>query len=51
MLENAATPGVNNTVTLHNVKIDSWSYNMPEDDFVMESASFQALYMTVADAA
>jgi hypothetical protein len=51
LLENAATPGVRNTVTLHGVKIDTWNYKMPEDDFVMESVGFQALYMTVADEA
>lgn len=49
LLENAATPGTRNSVTLHGVKIDSWEYHMPEDDFVMESVDFQALYMTVAD--
>jgi len=36
---------------LHGVKIDSWSYNMPEDDFLIESVGFQALYMTTADEA
>ena len=51
MVENAAAPGVRNTITLHGVKIDSWSYNMPEDDFLMESVGFQALYMTTADEA
>ncbi len=51
LVENAANPEVNNTVTLHDVKIESWSYTMPEDDFLMESVGFQALYMTVADAA
>lgn len=51
LLENAATPGVRNTVTLHGVKIDTWNYNMPEDDFLMESVGFQALHMTVADEA
>lgn len=51
LLENAATPGVRNTITLHDVKIDSWVYNVPEDDFVMESVSFQALYLSVADEA
>ncbi len=51
MVENAANPDVNNNVTLHGVKLDSWNYNMPEDDFLMESIGFQALYMTVADAA
>ena len=51
LVENAATPGVNNTVTLHDVKIDSWNYQLPEDNFLIEAVSFQALYMTVADAA
>jgi len=51
MVENPANPGINNTVTLHGVKLENWTYNMPEDDFLMESVGFQALYMTVADAA
>ena len=50
LAENPAAPGVNNTLTLHDVKISQWNYHMPEDDFVMESLSFQALFMTVADA-
>ena len=49
LLENAAAPGVRNTMTLHDVKIDNWVYAMPEDDFVMESVAFQALYLTVQD--
>ncbi len=49
LLENAATPGVKNTVTLHDVKVESWVYDLPEDDFVMESVGFQALYLSVAD--
>jgi hypothetical protein len=47
--ENAAMPGVRSTITLHGVKLDQWNYAMPEDDFVMESANFQALYLTVGD--
>lgn len=49
LAENAATPGVRNTVTLHDVKIDSWVYDLPEDDFLMEAVGFQALYVSVAD--
>lgn len=49
LVENAAAPGVRNTVTLHDVKIDNWSYHLPEDDFLMEEVSFQALYLSVAD--
>lgn len=51
LVENPANPGVRATVTLHDVKIDTWSYGMPEDDFVMESVDFQALYITAADEA
>lgn len=49
MAENPALPGVRSTLTLHGVKLDQWNYTMPEDDFVMESASFQALFLTVGD--
>ena len=49
LLQNAATPDIQNTVTLHEVKIDRWVYSIPEDDFIMESANFQALYLTVQD--
>ena len=38
-----------NTLTLHDVKIDSWIYTMPEDDFLLESVGFQALFLTVGD--
>jgi len=47
--ENASRPGTRSTVTLHGVKIEQWNLGMPEDDFVMEGATFQALYATVAD--
>ena len=31
------------------MKLEQWNLAMPEDDFVMEGATFQALYATVAD--
>lgn len=49
LLENSATPGLRSTVTLHEVKIDSWLYTLPEDEFVMETIGFQALYLSMAD--
>jgi hypothetical protein len=49
LAENPAAPGLRNTLTLHDVKVDGWSYQMPEDDFILESVSFQALYLTVQD--
>lgn len=51
LAENPALPGNRSSITLHQVKIDNWSYQMPEDDFIMEGARFQALYMTVEDEA
>jgi hypothetical protein len=51
LAENPAFPGVRNTLTLHDVKIEDWSYHMPEDDFVLESVGFQALFLSVQDEA
>ncbi len=39
-----------NTLTLHEIKISNWSYQLPEDDFVLENATFHALYITTEDA-
>lgn len=47
--ENAARPGTKSTLTLHGVKLEQWNLAVPEDDFVMEGATFQALYATVGD--
>ena len=49
LLSNPSRPDVRSTVTIHDVKIEDWVGQVPEDDFVMESISFQALYMTVQD--
>jgi hypothetical protein len=49
LVENPAAPGIRNTLTLHDVKLEAWGYGMPEDDFISESVAFQALYATVAD--
>lgn len=48
-VENAAAPGTRSTVALHGVKLERWNLTMPEDDFVMEGAAFQALFVTVGD--
>lgn len=47
-----ANPSSNavSTLTLHDVKISNWTYQLPEDDFVLENATFHALYITVEDA-
>jgi hypothetical protein len=49
LLENAALPGTRNTITIHEAKFASWGYGIPEDDFIVESVAFQALYISVQD--
>jgi hypothetical protein len=49
-LENSAFPGNTSTVTVHGVKLDQWTFTMPEDDFVMEEVGFKALWIGVEDA-
>jgi hypothetical protein len=49
-MENAGFPGNTSTVTVHGVKLDGWSYSMPEADFVLEEVSFKALWISVEDA-
>jgi hypothetical protein len=49
MVQNPAQPDFPSTIQLNDVKIEDWVVTMPEDDFVMESVSFQALYVTGAD--
>lgn len=48
-LEDTAAPGNSSTVTVHGVKLDSWGYTMPEDDFVLERVTFKALWISVED--
>ncbi|MCP5152177.1 MAG: hypothetical protein H6983_23905 [Ectothiorhodospiraceae bacterium] len=48
-LENPARPGTASTVTVHGVKLRTWSYAIPEDDFVMEKVDFQGLWLSVED--
>lgn len=47
--ENLAVPGNSSTVTVHGVKLDGWNYQMPEDDIVLESVSFKALWVAAED--
>lgn len=48
-LENQAIPGNSTTLTVHGVKLDKWSFNMPEDDFVLERVGFKALWISSED--
>ena len=51
VLENPARQGQRSTLTVHGVKVDGWSFAMPEDDFVLESVTFKALWIGIEDAA
>lgn len=42
-LKNPAQPANSSKVVLFGVKFDSWSFTLPEDDFVMEGVTFKAL--------
>ena len=42
-LQNPALPATSGKIVLFGVKLDSWAFSLPEDDFVMESVSFRAL--------
>jgi len=46
---NPAVPGTSSTLTIHGVKFNEWSYNVPEDDFVLEKAGFMALWVSIED--
>lgn len=48
-LENPARSGISSTVTAYGVKLENWSYAIPEDDFVMEKVNFRALWISVED--
>lgn len=48
-VEDPATPDTSSTITVRGVKLENWSYNLPEDDFVMEAVTFKGLYITVED--
>ncbi|MEM9556633.1 MAG: hypothetical protein AAGC60_20405 [Acidobacteriota bacterium] len=50
-LENPAIPGQSASVTVMGVKINEWTYSLPEDDFVMEAVRFRALWVKVSEAA
>ncbi len=51
MLKNPASDSISNVLTLHDVKLTNWVYEIPEDDFVMESVSFKGLFVSVDDKA
>jgi hypothetical protein len=48
-LKDPAVPDNSSTLTVHGVKFESWAFQLPEDDFVMESTTFKGLFITVED--
>ncbi len=42
-LRNPALPDNSSKIILFGVKFESWTFKMPEDDFVMEAVSFRAM--------
>lgn len=48
-LENPAKSGTASTVTVYGVKLENWTFDIPEDDFVMEKVGFRALWVGVED--
>ncbi|WP_136806430.1 hypothetical protein [Desulfosediminicola flagellatus] len=36
-------------VTVNDLRFESWAFDLPEDDFVMENATFRALSLSVED--
>jgi hypothetical protein len=49
-LENPSLPGTTTTLSVMGVKLEEWSYSLPEDDFAMEKVNFRALWVKVEDA-
>jgi hypothetical protein len=48
-LNDPSVPGNTAGLELKGVKFQSWSYSLPEEDFVMENITFQALAIRVLD--
>jgi hypothetical protein len=48
-LKDPAVPTTTSTITVHGAKFENWAYTLPEDDFVMEAATFKGLFITVED--
>lgn len=49
-LKNPAKPDNASKLVIFGVKFDSWNFSIPEDDFVMEQVTFQAMRISQEDA-
>lgn len=45
----SAQGSIVSTLTVHGVKLENWNFTIPEDDFVMESVTFKALWVSATD--
>ncbi len=48
-LKNPALADTGSKLVLFGVKFDSWNFNLPEDDFVMEAITFKAMRISQED--
>ena len=48
-LRDPANPTLPNVMTVHGVMLDTWGVVLPEDEFVMESVTFKAMFISVED--
>lgn len=49
-MKNPAQPENFTKVVIFGVKFDSWSFDLPEDDFVMEAITFRAMRISTEEA-
>ncbi len=50
-MKDPARPENTSTLTVHGVRFEHWAHDLPEDTFVMESATFKGMFITVEDKA
>jgi hypothetical protein len=48
-MKNPSLPDNGSIVTLFGVKFDSWSFRLPEDDFIMEGITFKAMRISTEE--
>ena len=49
-LKNPPNPGTSVKVVVFGVRFESWGFRLPEDDFVMEAATFRAMRLHAEEA-
>jgi len=49
-LTSSALPDQHTTITIFGARLDSWAYQVPADEFVMEAVTFQAMRIAFEEA-